>query len=472
MAKTIRVWRSLMFRLQTEEDAQAPSQRAEFLLSYIIAAVMTIIAITTKSFWGDEILSIQFASQSISSLFESLSRDYHPPFYFLLLKAWISAFGTSEIGLRVFQGIQGGTLLFLTFLLCKKFIPHSSYKLFWLLVLFSSELWLFMPMLRYYALAAIIVIFSTLSFEKWVKQQDIRTSGLLLLSYVLVVYTDYPSSIVIVFHLLYVTITHRSLILKLLLVDIVTAVAFLPWLIITLSQIEHLTSTTQIADLNASPKALLLKTTYCLYAFVFGETVFPFEIPLILAGVCIATVLLLSIKGNDWKIIAHNYYAPGLLILGILFTSIITTFISKHTSFIYTPSRTLFALPFIIIFFGIFLIKAKPILKYGFVFIYLMINVYGLANWANNRHFLMPVYATPWKEVISDLQGEQGIILVDESLCYEYYQLQIDEDVPELVKPASRDELQHIIAAKQQSSPSFFLFLILIGRESTEPEVP
>ena len=51
-----------------------------------IPAFVIFLAYQTKSFWGDEILSISYAAQPGFGTFRVLAGDYHPPLYFFLLK--------------------------------------------------------------------------------------------------------------------------------------------------------------------------------------------------------------------------------------------------------------------------------------------------------------------------------------------------------------------------------------------------
>jgi mannosyltransferase len=180
----------------TEDNLPSESRLTviDLLIALTIPFLVAMLSFSTKSFWGDEIHSINFSSGNLVELFQSLASDYHPPLYFLLLKAWITIWGTAEVGLRIFQGIQGSLLILVSLLLFRKMLPQTRYPVFWILFITSSELWLFMPMLRYYTLAASFVVLSTLLFFRWMETRNRNTGVLLGISYVLVLYTDYPIS--------------------------------------------------------------------------------------------------------------------------------------------------------------------------------------------------------------------------------------------------------------------------------------
>lgn len=439
----------------------------DFVLITLVPFIVVSLSLSTKSFWGDEILSLNFSGQDMRSLLNSLASDYHPPLYFLLLKGWIGIWGKSELILRAFQGIQGALFLMVSLLLFRRLLPSHRYHPFWLLLISSSELWLFMPMLRYYTFTAVLVTFSTLMFFKWMETNERKATFLLGISYALLLYTDYPASIVIAFHFVYVIFKNKSLVPKLIMIDIVAIFFFSPWMLITLSQVQNLLDLHKTADLNLSPKVIPLKIAYSLYAFVLGEMTYPFEVLAIVVMLSL-TITLLSSYSRIRQLLADTtvWYTLGLVIIGIVFTSFITTFISTHTSFIYTPSRTFYTLPFLFLFFGaVYSMIHRAFFKYLLIGAFLLANVYGISNWIMNRHFLMPVYATPWKEVLDDLKGSSGTILVDESLCYEYYRSVRQGVYPTLLVPDSVHDLY------TSTGQPLYIFLILMGRESTEPEL-
>jgi hypothetical protein len=323
-----------------------------------------------------------------------------------------------------------------------------------------------MPMLRYYTLAAAFAIFSSLAFFNWLETNDRKATFLLCASYVLLLYTDYQASVVAAFHFVYVIEKQRRLWAKLIMIDFVAVFLFSPWIVVTLNQIQSLFGWSWAADLNSSPYAIPLKVAYSLYAFVLGETTYPFE----LLALCVALVLvvtLIAIHSSIWQALADTFvrYSVGLVITGIVFTSVLTTFISTHTSFIYTPSRTLFGLTFLFFVFGaVYSQTNKPVFKFLLIGAFLVANVYGISNWIMNRHFLVPSYAAPWKEMLADMKGSNGIILIDESAAFKYYRTALPGTYPTL---CIADSVPDLYVFKNQP---LYVFLIVMGRESTEPE--
>lgn len=395
----------------------------ETALLFITALLILFLSYYTKSFWGDEVLSINLSGQDWGQFFSTLAEDYHPPVYFILLKIWIGIFSSHEFSLRFFQIIQGIILFFLTAKLFHKMIGQKPKTDFWLLLLFSSEFFLFIPMIRYYTLAAILTVLSTIQLLNWKTNPTLQKTIILAIIYLIILYTDYPASFIIAIHFFYLLQTDKSLLSRFLIMQLILFFLYLPWLIILYEQIHAIREHGTIADLNFSPMVIPVKIFFSIYAFLFGETVYPFEF-VVIAGILVLLVITIFILKEKLVSFKENYLSFCLITFtgSVLFTSLLTTFISQHTSFIYTPSRTLFALPFFIIAIGLILDKLPLIrIKYIILSVIVGINLYGVVNYSLNRHFLMPVYSAPWKEMINSLNGERIPIYSDEPITTEYY---------------------------------------------------
>lgn len=145
-----------------------------------------------QSFWLDEatsgLVARNFNFGEIISKFSP--GDFHPPFYYLLLKVWSMIFGTSEIALRSLSVIFGVASIYLVYLIGKK-ISDKKVGLIAAVLLATSGLHVYYSQeARMYTLATLLVSFLVYSFlkEKWV-----LFSTLL----VLIAMTDYPALLII-----------------------------------------------------------------------------------------------------------------------------------------------------------------------------------------------------------------------------------------------------------------------------------
>ncbi|HXX46645.1 MAG TPA: hypothetical protein VEN47_00365 [Myxococcota bacterium] len=441
-------------------------------LTTAIGGAIALLAAHTKSFWGDEIRSLEFATMSVGRALAEIAADCHPPAYFLLLRLWVGVFGTSELALRLFQGLQASALLLAALALFRKLMPERRFHPFWLLLALASELWLCAPMLRYYALAATLALLATLAFTAWLERPSSGRSLSLGALYALLLYTDYPASFVAVMHLAWIAARRPELLVRFVAIGAAAAAPFLPWLEITIRQIRALQAVERVADLNASPLAVPVKIAYSAYAFAVGEMTYPFE-PIAIVGV----LSLLAAVAVAARELGRRRGGPPLAMLaagvaGLCFTAVITSFIAKRMSFILTPTRTLYCLPVFYLAFGLAWSRlesraARALLVAPF----LLLALYGDLNWVLSRHFLMPVYATPWKDVVASLRGESGGLVADQLACYRYYSDRMRGDYPVILRTETTEALQADLALLPAVDGAVSVFSIELGRESTDSQV-
>lgn len=435
-----------------------------FLL--FVSLSIALVSYFTKSFWNDEIWSIYTSKFALGQLAAGLTEDYHPPLYFILLKAWAGVFSFSELSMRLFQGMQTFIFLLGAYLTGRKIVYLKTGMLPFLLVCFSAELWLFAPMLRYYIFAAALALFSTYFFLVWVEKPINRHLWLPGILYVLLLYTDYPTSAIIALHFAYLLLRHRPLIVPYLKAPLLAGLFFLPWAVVVAVQISKVMQAPYTADINTSPLAIPVKLAYSFYAFLVNETVYPFELTAVIA------LLVFAISLTGIRFSAFRQYNDSLVLLivlaagGLLFTALLTTYVSVHTSFIYTPSRTLYVLPFFLFILAIVYqaIRHKA-LRALFLVSLLTLQVYGIVNIARNRHYLMPAYASPWKQIVEQVRGRGGYIAVDELMVYEHYTLGREKEYPKAINQNSRIDTIPL-AAKSAN-----VFIVVAGRESTPSQL-
>jgi hypothetical protein len=205
---------------------------------------------------------------------------------------------------------------------------------------------------------------------------------------------------------------------------------------------------------------------YSLYAFVVNETAYPFDTVIIVALIAAACALFGIQRQRIREQRNQLWFFTLIIIGGIVFTSLLTTFISRHTSFIYTPSRTFFVLPFVYYIIAIvYGAIARPFLRYLFLSALLMAQLYGIGNLAANRHFLMPTYAVPWKTIMADLNGKGGYITADETELYRYYAEQLGGAYPVPINN------EGIVDTALVTSTEFPLYTLIFGRESTSVQI-
>lgn len=152
-------------------------------LIIILGLVLRLISIN-QSLWLDEATTAIVSKMSFTDIFTKfLPNDFHPPLYYLLMKYWVTIFGSSEISLRVPSIIFGLTTIYVVYKISKNYIAPLLIATSGLLIYYSQEA-------RMYSLVALIV---SLAIYFYIKNKWIIFSILLLL----IGMTDYVALFII-----------------------------------------------------------------------------------------------------------------------------------------------------------------------------------------------------------------------------------------------------------------------------------
>jgi len=127
----------------------------------LLAVVMSLIIGASQSVWFDEAYSILLARQPVGDLLHLTAVDTHPPFYYLVLKAWAALFGWSEFALRSLSALAAGGAVVTAGLLVKKLFGVRAALVALLFVAFAPFLLRYGFEIRMYALASLIGIAAT-----------------------------------------------------------------------------------------------------------------------------------------------------------------------------------------------------------------------------------------------------------------------------------------------------------------------
>ncbi|RJP70050.1 MAG: hypothetical protein C4532_09890 [Candidatus Abyssobacteria bacterium SURF_17] len=78
-----------------------------FILITGLGLILRLYRLAANQLWLDEVHSIFVAGSSLSDILNNLKNDGHPPLYFILMLAWKSAFGESELSVRALSVMLG-----------------------------------------------------------------------------------------------------------------------------------------------------------------------------------------------------------------------------------------------------------------------------------------------------------------------------------------------------------------------------
>jgi len=143
-------------------------------LILILALGLRLVSLN-QSLWLDEATSAIVArDMSFGQILTQFSPgDFHPPLYYLLLKAWVDMFGSSELAVRSLSLLAGVATVFVVYLIGKK-VANRKVGLLGAALLATSGLHIYYSQeARMYSLAAFFVALSFLFFVKTLRQSRV-----------------------------------------------------------------------------------------------------------------------------------------------------------------------------------------------------------------------------------------------------------------------------------------------------------
>ena len=183
------------------------------LVSVLLLALLLRLISLSQSFWLDEAISANVVKNySFSGIISTFSpSDFHPPLFYLLLKAWSLLFGTSVVGLRLFSvtaSVLAGLFLYQT---AKLLFGNKT-------ALWSTALFMFNPLfvyysqeLRMYSLVTLFLSISTYYFMSILKSKTINLKSILLFNlFIFLSFLTFYGSIFYIFSLYFLLFIQKK----------------------------------------------------------------------------------------------------------------------------------------------------------------------------------------------------------------------------------------------------------------------
>lgn len=130
-------------------------------LGLAIFLTITIINAPRASIWFDEAFSAYISQFSFWDIARYTASDVHPPFYYWLLKIWVSLFGTTELAYRSLSILFGTGVITTAFFLTRKLFGRKVGYIALLFLTISPMLIRYSDEARMYTLASLIVLAAT-----------------------------------------------------------------------------------------------------------------------------------------------------------------------------------------------------------------------------------------------------------------------------------------------------------------------
>lgn len=214
--------------------------------SILLGSALRVAYLASRPIWYDEAFSILLARRSLPEILAGTAADTMPPFYYFILKAWMS-FGSSIAFMRLLNVIIGIVLVLLTYALGRALFTVQAGAWGALLAAFSPFLVYHAQELRMYTLLAVALAAYALATYRYLWNEDVREDrGLwrfsaVTLSATAALYTHNLASFTVLAPNIFLLIRWdwgRQR--RLLLAQITAAVLFLPWLVMVPGQIAKI----------------------------------------------------------------------------------------------------------------------------------------------------------------------------------------------------------------------------------------
>jgi hypothetical protein len=440
-----------------DEQPVAPSlsphpsftRRVPLLVLLGVLFALLLARMERMSLWIDEDFTLRNAGQpTVATVIgQTAATERRPPLSFLLFHGWGRLVGVQEWAWRWLASAWLVLAVAASARLAER-VHSGSGLLAALLSTLSPFLLLYGPMIRAYSLTLLLGVALTLLLVEH------RPRGYLLLG-ALAVWTDYVLWALVATHALYTILARKSLAPRILRLWAVgygaIALSALPLL---LSAVEQSGRAAIASDLATTPVGVALKLGYPWYAYLLGETLFPWSpwawLGLLSAG---AAALALWRPTRLLLLLFASALGPLLAIVALL------TLVATDLPFVNVPSRAIVAAPLLLVLVAIGFTRLRGRIRQLALAGFLMALSASLLNLYRGESYINPIYAVPAREIAALVEREASpgsLIVADyDTLLHRYL---VTRPVLETDDPAT-------LAQLTESVPE--VWLLTFGRDRT-----
>ncbi|MBI3977524.1 MAG: glycosyltransferase family 39 protein [Chloroflexi bacterium] len=392
-----------------------PSSRASpgglplgvWTLLVLIGAWALLAELGARSFWADEVGQVIGLDLGLTAILRGWADPTHPPLSHLLMYLAGGLIGTSDFALR-FVGVAPAIVaLPVAGKLAEEVFGRRAVAIVLILVATSPFLLLFDRMARYHALVQLFFVLSTLFFLRlwrrwrWSDWAGYVASGALLL------YADYLPALGLIAHGL-AALTRwrdRRWLGRWLLAPPAIAIAYVPGLLVLLEQLRPNVSVGVLPDdpiLSTGLSGFLFRAGYPLYAFLFGETVLPWNWIVVVPATAVAAIVLLR------GVVRLSRDARGRCLLVAFAVPLLgaallmSTILAWHTIGGAAKRLTFLGPIFCVMLAGGLHGLGRRTLA-GALVVLVAVSLYASANYFLGEQFINQGYVVPWRAIAGDV---------------------------------------------------------------------
>jgi len=362
------------------------------ILIMIVGVVLRCYDPTFRSLWGDEVHSFFSAYQFPGII--GLARDAHLPVYFLLLAGWIKLFGTGEYGLRLLSIVIGSSAVFAMYYFAKRLFQEKTALLSAFLLAISPLAILYSQEVRMYGLLVLLAIGSAFYFWKIAGE---GRAGIDYLFYFLVslllVYTHVYGLLLIMaqsVYLFYLVVKTRKRPPFGLIIGQAGLVLAVAPVLIKMLLFSHAMLVGTNPDTAFSIFPIYLKPFLYFFVLSLGETIAPWNLPVVLPAALVFSCLLLGglRRWSDKRIV--------FLLIMTFMPIIIAALFLKPTM----PKYLVICLPFYLTIISFTLAEiSNKYWRVALILVLLMVESVPIANYYTFKEYHNSNLLEPWREI-------------------------------------------------------------------------
>lgn len=391
----------------------------------VLGLFLRIYCLTCESVWLDEGYSILWAKQEPSQIIDAVSKDVHPPLYFLVLHYWITIFGDSELAVRLLSVIFGLLAIIMMYMVGNLLFNKDMGILGSLILSLSVFHIHYSQEIRSYSLMVLLTLVSMYFFLKLLERRSYPISAGYIVSSALLIYTHFFGLFVIAAQniclLSLFIITRKATktgFRRWIILQAILFILYLPWLGFLIRQ-TLIVQGGEFLGWLTQPSILLLASSFFEYSGYFNLAA-PLWV-LSLSAVLSVYFIIMSLN-SILKIKKSDREKTLFLVIWLLTLIILPFMISYFSAPIYF---TRFTIPASLAF---YLLVAKGILNIrdeklraastGMIVILSLVSIWGYISVVDNEQ---------WREVVDYIEtnAEQGdLALINAWYCYvpfDYY---------------------------------------------------
>ncbi len=389
--------------------------KGNLILLLIVTAglLLRVYHISFRSLWGDEVDSLfksykfilhdfRFSVSDISGMIRASTSHFYfddtqMPLYYALLCLWSFVFGLSEPSLRGLSVVFGVLSIPLIYFLARRLFNERTAFYSALLLCFSSFHLMYSQEIRTYSLLLLLSLLSTWYFVRLIREENKMNwlgcfffSLLLVCTHIYGILTIASQSV----YTLYLCSKKdfRSL-MKVFLIQFLCFVVLVPKLVsVALANFDVV-----VKGVNFFPSSsynFACRFALSVFAQFFGETVAPWNYPVVIPGI-LASLVILFLLAKNWD------GGEGLILCSVLalFPPVVSAIFLKDT----LPNFLIGSLPFSIMLASYAVSRARPILRYLLLAVILLVNFVSIHNYFSLAEYHNSNRIEPWKQVAEQI---------------------------------------------------------------------